>query len=282
MRVWWKFRGTIGGALVAGLLSGGACPALAQSTTGTNFALTPHMARYALIKTVESGGDILRAAGELRGDMRESCAGWQQSQRRVLTIVQAGGQRLSLVKEFEAAEGSDRNSFAFTEITTLDGRGIDRRTGNAYRFPGGAVIVDLTEPAAESFDLPTGSVLLFPHLDRILRRATAGSTIDRSLVFDGTLSEALDVVSEIEPSVPLEIFSQTARELLQRGIVWPVKQLGFRLPGVDSGGSGREPLYRFDMKLHETGIAVELEIDLIDFALRGDLIEGRLLPRAVC
>lgn len=247
-----------------------------QSVGGT-LAIVPYEARYALIR---SGGEvssgILRAAGDLQVAVRESCAGWQQSQRLLLTITRSGGERASLVKEFEAAEAADRNSFAFSETTSVDGRVIDRRTGNAQRFPGGAVIVDLAEPSPESFGLDPSTTFLFSHLDRIVRRAAAGQSIDRSMVFDGTLSEALDIVTEIGASTPLDIYGPEARTFLGAGIVWPIKQLGFR------AGQGGDPLYRFDMRLHESGIAVELEIDLIDFSLRGDLIEGRLLPRAAC
>jgi hypothetical protein len=256
---------------LAGLLVA-AWPAAAQAVT-----LQSHVGVYDLtMSRNRSDSGLSGVHGRLVLQVLEACNGYEQSQRMVLITTGTDGQELTRDFNFESWESTDGTQLRFDSADAANGNLQSRHVGHAKldrRGGEGRVVFD--EPEGET-DIPLAEGTIFPteHFVVLIEAALRGETNVVRRVFDGSGPNGLyDAVAWIAPpSGPTR--DRDVVDLLGKGQAWNV-HLAYFKPATNEF----LPEYEIAFRLHDNGVASDLELDYGSFALRASLSQLDYLPR---
>jgi hypothetical protein len=254
--------------LILGLVA--AWPGLAGAVT-----LQSHVGVYELTMSKNrSDSGISGVSGRLVLRVTDSCDGFAQSQRMVLLTTSADGEEIVRDFNFDSWESGDGTKIRFDSVDTANGAVQGRHTGRAdLRGNGGEGKVIFSEPAPGELALEAGTVFPTEHFRILIDAALGGRQSVERRVYDGSGPDGLyDAVAWIsEPGGPTR--DADVSDQLEDGGAWNV-HLAYFKPATNNS----LPEYEIAFRLHENGVASDLELDYGTFALKARLTRLEFLP----
>ncbi|WP_439578853.1 cell envelope integrity EipB family protein [Elioraea sp.] len=253
-------------ALVAVALAVAAPPAAA-------IELTSHRAAYRLVlDPSRPNQDVESANGAMLYEVVDRCGAWTVQQRFTLQVVARSGQAYEMASDYATWEDRDGSRLRFRLRQATDGTVTKTLVGEAtLDAPGGSGTARLTQPEAREIALPRGTLFPMMHTRRLLEAARRGDRVMAVPVFDGTSEDGPQdtntVIAGHLPADPAVGFAS-----LRDVESWRVR-IAFFAPG----GTG-QPEYEVGIRYFENGVADELKMDFIEFAVAGRLVEFERLP----
>jgi hypothetical protein len=221
-----------------------------------------------------SDSGILGVRGRLVLRVTDSCDGFAQSQRMVLLTTSADGEEIVRDFHFESWESGDGTKILFDGLDTANGEVQERHTGRADLLAeGGEGKVVFSQPEPGVLALQTGTVFPTEHFRILIDAALGGRQSVERRVYDGSGPDGLyDTVAWIsEPDGPTRDADVSDR--LEGGGAWNV-HLAYFKPATNEF----LPEYEIAFRLHENGVASDLELDYGTFALKARLTRLDFLP----
>jgi hypothetical protein len=245
-------------------------PQLAGAVT-----LQSHVGVYELAMSKNrSDSGISGVSGRLVLRVVESCDGFTQSQRMILVTTSADGQEVVRDFNFESVESRDGTDIQFDSSDTANGALQGHHVGRAELDErGGEGMVVFTKPQREAVSLEPGTIFPTEHFVVLIEAARVGQTTVERRVFDGSGPNGIyDAVAQIsKPVTPSR--DQAVTPQLADDAAWNVHVAYFK-PATD----GILPEYEIGFRLHDNGIASDLDLDYGTFALRASLSRLDFLP----
>ena len=247
--------------------------------------LASHRAIYELkLAHTRGNSSAVGARGRILYDFSgNSCDGYALQFRQVSELDNGEGKvTLSDLRSTTWEDGAAKK-FIFKSQNYLNETLIDTVDGQAERERD-KVAVQLTEPAAKTFDLKPTMVFPTDHMRRIIEAAREGKNILELPVYDGSekgekVYNTLTVIGPaIAPNerVPTDAAgSQPALAALKR---WPVTVSYFDRTARDD----QAPVYSIRFEVYENGVSRALVLDYNDFAISGELTSIELKNSTPC
>ncbi len=258
-------------ALLAAPLAAGAAPIM---------PLVAHQAVYDLALVPSSNPQTPAAArGRIVYHFSGSlCEGYESSFRQ-MTLIRPGSAapRLSDVVSETYEDGAGKN-FRFKVHSTINDKADQDIDGKASIAAGGHVEVDLQRPEPTHFSL--NSDVLFPtsHIQHIIAAALKGQKTLTEQIYDGSEPgrKTFDTLTVIGKAKVGAAANKVARIGDMASVPrWPVTISYF------SHQSHKDaPDYILSFALYQNGISRHLKLDYGSFALKGTLVDLKLLPKA--
>ena len=221
-----------------------------------------------------SDSGISGVRGRLVLRVTDSCDGFAQSQRMVLLTTSADGEEIVRDFNFESWESGDGTKILFDGVDTANGEVLGRHAGRADLLAeGGEGTVIFSQPEAGVLALQAGTVFPTEHFRILIDAALGGRQSVESRVYDGSGPDGLyDTVAWIsEPDGPTR--DADVSDQLEDGSSWNV-HLAYFKPATNEF----LPEYEIAFRLHENGVASDLELDYGTFALKARLTRLDFLP----
>jgi hypothetical protein len=260
------FRHRFSALTLAGLflaLTAGAAPA-------GQAGMLSHRAVHDLTMTrSESQSGIADVEGRVVLEWQNACPGYTMEQRMVLeTQLVEGPSRISDFR-YTTWESADGLSFRFSMRYEVDGTVIDEIEGRAkLEGPGGPGEATFSKPDGVTVDLPAGTVFPSEHTLAVVEAGRAGKSMQRTVLFDGSISDGLfDVVSLIGPRKPEEETEKVVGAGAGPHVSWPVRIAFFK-----KGPEDTVPDYEMSLRLYDNGVSGDLLLDYKEFALKGTVV----------
>ena len=245
-------------------------PQLADAVT-----LQSHVGVYELTMSKNrSDSGISGVSGRLVLRVLESCEGYTQSQRMILVTTGADGQEVVRDFNFEATESRDGTGIQFDSSDTANGSLQGHHVGRAdLAGRGGEGRVVFTEPQRDDVALEPGTIFPTEHFVVLIEAARAGEAAVERRVYDGSGPNGIyDAVAQIsKPVAPSR--DKAISPQLSDAAAWNVHVAYFK-PATD----GILPEYQIGFRLHENGVASDLDLDYGTFALKASLSRLDYLP----
>jgi hypothetical protein len=247
--------------------------------------LASHRAIYELkLAHTRGNSSAVGARGRILYDFSgNSCDGYALQFRQVSELDNGEGKvTLSDLRSTTWEDGAAKK-FIFKSQNYLNETLIDTVDGQAERERD-KVAVQLTQPAAKTFDLEPTMVFPTDHMRRIIEAAREGKSILELPVYDGSekgekVYNTLTVIGPaIAPNerVPTDAAgSQPALAALKR---WPVTVSYFDKTARDD----QAPVYSIRFEVYENGVSRALMLDYNDFAISGELTSIELRNSTPC
>jgi hypothetical protein len=247
--------------------------------------LASHRAIYELkLAHTRGNSSAVGARGRILYDFSgNSCEGYALQFRQVSELDNGEGKvTLSDLRSTTWEDGAAKK-FIFKSQNYLNETLIDTVDGQAERERD-KVAVQLTQPAAKTFDLEPTMVFPTDHMRRIIEAAREGKSILELPVYDGSekgekVYNTLTVIGPaIAPNerVPTDAAgSQPALAALKR---WPVTVSYFDKTARDD----QAPVYSIRFEVYENGVSRALMLDYNDFAISGELTSIELRNSTPC
>jgi hypothetical protein len=247
--------------------------------------LASHRAIYELkLAHTRGNSSAVGARGRILYDFSgNSCDGYALQFRQVSELDNGEGKvTLSDLRSTTWEDGAAKK-FIFKSQNYLNETLIDTVDGQAERERD-KVAVQLTQPAAKTFDLEPTMVFPTDHMRRIIEAAREGKSILELPVYDGSekgekVYNTLTVIGPaIAPNerVPTDAAgSQPALAALKR---WPVTVSYFDRTARDD----QAPVYSIRFEVYENGVSRALMLDYNDFAISGELTSIELRNSTPC
>lgn len=250
---------------------------MAWSVGAEAVTLQSHIGVYDLTMSKNrSDSGLSGVHGRLVLRVTETCDGFEQSQRMVLITTSTDGQEITRDFNFESWESSDGTQLRFDSADMANGNLQTQHVGRAnLENRGGRGRVVFDEPEGEA-DIPLAEGTIFPteHFVVLIESALRGETNVVRRVFDGSGPNGIyDAVAWIAPPTGPPRDSDVS-EQLGRGAAWNVHLAYFKPATTDF-----LPEYEIAFRLHNNGVASDLELDYGSFALRASLSRLDYLPR---
>jgi hypothetical protein len=246
---------------------------LAAAPSAGAIELTSHRAAYRLVlDPARPNQDVESATGAMLYEVVDRCGAWTVQQRFTLQVVARSGQAFEMSSDYATWENRDGTRLRFRLRQATDGTVTKTIAGEAtLDAPGGSGAARLTAPDQREVALPRGTLFPMIHTLRLLEAARRGDRVLAAPVFDGTSEDgAQDTNTVITGRLPADpkVSFAALRDLAS----WRVR-IAFFAPG----GMG-QPEYEVGIRYFENGVADELKMDFIDFAVAGTLAEFERLP----
>jgi hypothetical protein len=247
--------------------------------------LASHRAIYELkLAHTRGNSSAVGARGRILYDFSgNSCDGYALQFRQVSELDNGEGKvTLSDLRSTTWEDGAAKK-FIFKSQNYLNETLVDTVDGQAERERD-KVAVQLTQPAARTFDLEPTMVFPTDHMRRIIEAAREGKSILELPVYDGSekgekVYNTLTVIGPaIAPNerVPTDAAgSQQALAALKR---WPVTVSYFDRTARDD----QAPVYSIRFEVYENGVSRALMLDYNDFAISGELTSIELRNSTPC
>jgi len=247
--------------------------------------LASHRAIYELkLAHTRGNSSAVGARGRILYDFSgNSCDGYALQFRQVSELDNGEGKvTLSDLRSTTWEDGAAKK-FIFKSQNYLNETLVDTVDGQAERERD-KVAVQLTQPAARTFDLEPTMVFPTDHMRRIIEAAREGKSILELPVYDGSekgekVYNTLTVIGPaIAPNerVPTDAAgSQPALAALKR---WPVTVSYFDRTARDD----QAPVYSIRFEVYENGVSRALMLDYNDFAISGELTSIELRNSTPC
>ena len=254
--------------LIVGVLV--ARPGLAEAVT-----LQSYVGVYELTMSKNrSDSGILGVRGRLVLRVTDSCDGFAQSQRMVLLTTSADGEEIVRDFNFTSWESEDGTKIRFDGLDTANGEVQGRHAGRADLVAeGGEGKVVFSQPEAGVLALQAGTIFPTEHFRILINAALGGRQSVERRVYDGSGPDGLyDTVAWIfQPDGPTGDVDVSGQ--LKDGVAWNV-HLAYFKPATNEF----LPEYEIAFRLHENGVASDLELDYGTFALKARLTRLDFIP----
>jgi len=230
--------------------------------------LTSHRAAYRLaLDLTRPNQDVESATGAMLYEVVDRCGAWTVQQRFTLQVVARSGQAYEMSSDYVTWEDRDGTRLRFRLRQATDGAVTKTLAGEAtLDAPGGTGSARLTAPERREIALPRGTLFPMIHTARLLEAARRGERMMAAPVFDGTSEDgAQDTNTVIINRLPADPTIGFAA--LRDHESWRVR-IAFFAPG----GTG-QPEYEVGIRYFANGVADELRMDFIEFAVAGKLAE---------
>ncbi|MGE3067545.1 MAG: cell envelope integrity EipB family protein [Hyphomicrobiaceae bacterium] len=275
------------GALVGAFAGPGGMAAAAADARP--ITLAPHRAVYDMaLDNARSGSGVSNIVGRMVYELTGSaCDGFTQNMRFVTVMTnQEGAATTTDLRTSSWEEGNGRR-LTFRSNQLRDQKATEATSGDASRqTPGGAVKVELTQPAKKSLALDPQKIY-FPvqHSIALLTAARAGKTLFRADLYDGSEKgeKVYDTVTSIgrqrPPGANRALAKVANAEPLDHLSAWPVS-IGYFETGKDNEDA--VPVYELSFLFYENGVSRNLTVDYGEFSMRGELKEITFLAPSKC
>lgn len=259
------------GHRILGLILACLFVALAARTAPAGPAdMLSHRAVHDLTMTrAESQSGIANVEGRVVMEWQNACSDYTMEQRMVLeTQLVEGPSRVSDFR-YTTWESADGLSFRFSMRYEIDGTVIDEIEGRAkLEGAGGPGKATFSKPEGVTVDLPAGTVFPSEHTLAVIEAAQAGNTMQRTVLFDGSISDGLfDVVSLIGRRKPPEETEKAVDASVGPHASWPVRIAFFK-----KGPEDTLPDYEMSLRMYDNGVSGDLLLDYKEFALKGTVV----------
>jgi len=247
-----------------------AWPGIAGAVT-----LQSHVGVYELTMSKNrSDSGISGVSGRLVLRVTDSCDGFAQSQRMVLLTTSADGEQIVRDFNFQSWESGDGTEIRFDSQDTANGAPQGRHAGHAdLSARGGDGKVVFSHPEPGELALEAGTIFPTEHFKVLIDAALAGQRNVEQRIYDGSGPDGIyDAVAWIsKPDQPTR--DVDVAEQLGDGGAWNV-QLAYFKPATNDF----LPEYEIAFRLHENGVASDLDLDYGTFALKAQLTRLDYLP----
>lgn len=271
------FARTLAPSLIAASLTAFAGHVLAQP-----IALAPHRAVYELVlDPTKTGMKIDRAGGRIAFELTGStCEGYTVALRQVTELDTGEGKLSTSDLHSTTWEASDAQSYRFESRNVINDEEQEEVAGSAERTAGGGLMVQLTSPKPETFEIEGKVALPTEHLVKLLAAAAAGERIFETPVYDGASDgkKVYDTFAVIGSAVTEE----PAEEAAKKPELANMKRYPMTVSYFEPGVGERTPAYILGFELYENGVSGALRLDYGDFALRGELSTLEFLKPTAC
>ena len=246
-----------------------AMPVLAQAQP---VHLAAHRATYDLTLDDARGGNITGVTGTMAYEVTDACDGWAVRQRLQMTLSNRDGQDVQMVSDYLTWESKDGKQLRFHMKQTTDATVTEQVEGEASMTEaGGPGEIHYTTPADKTVTLPAGTLFPMTHTAAIIAAAESGKKFLTLPLFDGTGEDGAQntsvFISNWTGPSPAP-FPELAA--LPSGHV----RVAF-FPRKDTATS---PDYEVGMRYWANGVADDLTMDFIDFAVDGKLATFTMPP----
>lgn len=264
------------GALIFCLGLGG-CAAQADSVSGVEDAIVPHVAEYHFKLThAEQGSSVVDASGVLGYRFEKMCDGWVTEMQQVMILQGAEGTPINSAYSLTQWEDFAATEYRFRMRDYLDGTKVDEIVGKAVRGSD-AVKVTYEVPVEVEEELPVDTMFPTQHSLALLKRAEAGEKFGNDLVFDGsgdapTNRVAVVISGRKDADNAAEDPDTIARTGFHR------LNLAFYPIGAAENGPSTEMAVDFG----ENGVAHGMRFDYGEFEVLGTLDKVTRLPLPEC
>ena len=254
------------------------------SQTAHAQTIVPHRAAYtATLAPAYAGGQIGSVSGDMLFEWLDVCEGWTLSQTYQLSLSFAGGSSAALTSRYTTFESYDGQRFTFDAQDTRNGVAESESRGDATldASPGPGV-AQMRLPAPQEMALPDETWFPTAHSVEILRRAADGERIFSALMFDGSATLPLTLITTVigQPRAPAAggdeapvSDAQPGDAVLRAGTSWPVVLAYF-----DPASQDAEPIYEVRFTLYDTGFIDAMTVDYGDFGITLSAVAAEALP----
>ncbi|NQV80702.1 MAG: DUF1849 family protein [Alphaproteobacteria bacterium] len=244
-------------------------------TWAWSVTLQSHVGVYELsLSKNRSDSGISGVSGRLVLRILESCEGYTQSQRMILVTTGADGKEIVRDFNFESTESRDGTGIQFDSSDTANGALQSHHVGRAeLAAKGGEGKVVFSKPEMADIPLESGTIFPTEHFIALIEAARDGRPSIERRVYDGSGPNGIyDAVAQIsEPATATR--DQAVAAQLTDGHAWNV-HLAYFKPATEDF----LPEYEIGFRLHENGVASDLELDYGTFALKASLSRLDFLP----
>lgn len=220
----------------------------------------------------ESGLSGVR--GRLVLQVTDVCDGYEQSQRMVLVTTSADGREVTRDFNFDSWESRDGTRIRFDSSDIANGSLQEHHVGQAQLDgPGGSGRVTFEKPRTDDIALESGTIFPTEHFVVLIEAALGGEESVVRRVYDGSGPDGIyDAVAWIgKPVAPSR--DEGVTEKLAGGDAWSVHLAYFKPATSES-----LPEYEIGFRLHDNGVASDLELDYGSFALKAQLTRLDYIP----
>jgi len=247
-----------------------AWPGLVQAVT-----LQSHVGVYELTMSKNrSDSGLSSVQGRLVLRVTDACDGFQQSQRMVLIMTSSDGEAVTRDFNFESWEARDGSRIRFDSSDMANGQMQDHHVGHAeLDGAGGSGRIVFDRPAHDDIPLQAGTIFPTEHFIVLIQAALDGDSQVTRRVYDGSGPNGIyDAVAWIaKPRTPSR--DAGVAQQLADGAAWNV-QLAYFKPATND----TLPEYEIAFRLHDNGVATDLELNYSSFALKAELSRLDYLP----
>jgi hypothetical protein len=247
--------------------------------------LASHRAIYELkLAHTRGNSSAVGARGRILYDFSgNSCDGYALQFRQVSELDNGEGKvTLSDLRSTTWEDGAAKK-FIFKSQNYLNETLVDTVDGQAERERD-KVAVQLTQPAARTFDLEPTMVFPTDHMRRIIEAAREGKSILELPVYDGSekgekVYNTLTVIGPaIAPNERVPTDAAGGEPVLAALKRWPVTVSYFDKTARDD----QAPVYAIRFEVYENGVSRALMLDYNDFAISGELTSIELRNSTPC
>lgn len=251
--------------------------AFALSFEATASPIADHRALYELtLARTNQGSTVQGVSGQMILEVTSTCAAVAVNQmfRSDFWGVDARPKHTELrISSLEATNGT---SFEFSLHNEVDGVVAEHFEGKAlHGRPGAPGSITYANGAFASAQLPSGTLFPTMHLAQLLAAAEVGKKNLTVEVFDGAekgkVYRAAAVIGRKDQR-PADVPEQLAKLAH-----WRVMISYFPLDSADP-----TPEYESSFDLYANGVSANVMLDYVEFAVRADLLELRLVEKPVC
>ncbi len=240
--------------------------------------LAPHRAVYDVeLKEASDRSGIDGMSGRIVYEFRGSaCDGYTTNFRFVTQLSARGEVSLTDQRTTTFEDGTGEN-FRFVTKTFVN-QNEDKKIEGSARLDDDSVIVDLKEPESLELDLQSA---MFPteHVIDMINRARAGETFYQQPIFDGSDGGDRVMTTTVVIGPQKQEPTEDAAEETLKGESYRKFSVAYFDEINDPEGL---PEYSIAFKMHDNGIARDLEMNYGDFTLIGKVSNLEIFDAEPC
>lgn len=244
--------------------------------------LALHKALYDLRMTAaEPGAGINNVSGKMYFEQDETCEAWTTEHRFTTAYQYADTRPLIETSHYVAFETKDGKGFSFNARREQDGELTEQIRGSVVRNADGTGKATYFRPDDVSYDLPAGFLLPTAQTMETIRRARAGETFFKDVIFDGTDEqgpvEATTFIGKKATADEIKKIAAGSAKIDARLLTpdaWHVRLAVFPLTAVEES----VPAYEMDMLVHDNGVISHVLVDYKTFSVEQKLAALDQLP----
>ena len=246
--------------------------ALANPAGAEPIHLAAHRATYNLMLDDARGGDVAGVTGTMAYEVTDACDGWAVRQRLDMTLSNRDGQDVKMVSDYLTWESKDGTRLRFHMKQTTNAAVTEQVEGEAsLTEPGGSGEIHYSMPGEKTLPLPTGTLFPMAHTATILAAAEDGKKFLTLPLFDGTGDDGAQNTSVF-------ISSWNGPAAAPYAELAPLASGRVRVAFFPRKDTATSPDYEVGMRYWDNGVADDLNMDFIDFAVAGKLVTFSMPP----
>lgn len=247
--------------------------------------IAPHRAIYDLsLLRAGEGASLQSASGRLAFEIDgSSCEGYTVNFRMATKYRPDEGTTMVIDTTTTTYESGDAREFRHHVKEVVNGS-VRENTRISFNRPSADAVGqgEIASKPDDGFSVPAGAMLPMQHQLRLLAVGEEGGGRDSSVIFDGSdgakAFRAISFVGKQRASgTTAGDSSKSAQDLLASIRAWPMMVSYYTLEG-----DSETPEYQVSFNMYENGVATGLILDYGDFALKGTLMELKMLDASGC